>query len=215
MRIILLGAPGSGKGTQSARIQEAYGVPQISTGDMLRAAIAEGSAVGKKAESFVKSGALVPDDVILDLIRDRVAKPDAAKGFIFDGFPRSLPQAEGLDRLFTETGMSLDRALLIDVPYERILARMTSRRVCGNCGAVYNVITQPPQKDGVCDRCGSALVQREDDTVETVRHRLDVYEANTAPLIEYYRKRDLLSVVPGDAGVDQVFRSVQEILGAL
>ena len=215
IRIILLGAPGSGKGTQSARLQQEYGIPQISTGDMLRQAMADGTPVGKKAASYVNSGGLVPDDVILDLIRDRLAEPDAAGGFIFDGFPRSIPQAEGLDRIFAESGLALDRAILIEVPYDEILERMTSRRVCGSCGAVYNLNTQPPRRPGVCDRCGSALTQREDDTEETVRHRLEVYEAATAPVVDYYRRRDLLSVVPGDAGVDEVFERVREVLGRL
>ena len=215
IRIILLGAPGSGKGTQSGRIQQQYGIPQISTGDMLRQAIAQGSPVGLKAESLMKKGALVPDEVILDLVRERIAQPDAAKGFIFDGFPRSIPQAEGLDRMFQEAGQRLDRAILIDVPYRAILERMTARRVCGNCGAVYNLITQPPEKPGICDRCGGQLIQRADDTEETVRLRLDVYEATTAPLVEYYRERDLLSVVPGDDEVEAVFERVRQILDQL
>ena len=215
IRIILLGAPGSGKGTQSGRIQQQYGIPQISTGDMLRQAIAQGSPVGLKAESLMKKGALVPDEVILALVRERIAQPDAAKGFIFDGFPRSIPQAEGLDRMFQEAGQRLDRAILIDVPYRAILERMTARRVCGNCGAVYNLITQPPEKPGICDRCGGQLIQRADDTEETVRHRLEVYEATTAPLVEYYRERDLLSVVPGDDEVEAVFERVRQILDQL
>ena len=215
IRIILLGAPGSGKGTQSGRIQQQYGIPQISTGDMLRQAIAQGSPVGLKAESLMKKGALVPDEVILDLVRERIAPPDAAKGFIFEGFPRSFPQAEGLDRMFQDAGQRLDRAILIDVPYRAILERMTARRVCGNCGAVYNLITQPPEKPGICDRCGGQLIQRADDTEETVRHRLEVYEATTAPLVEYYRERDLLSVVPGDDEVEAVFERVRQILDQL
>lgn len=215
IRIILLGAPGSGKGTQSGRIQQEYGIPQISTGDMLRQAIAQGSPVGLKAESLMKKGALVPDEVILDLVRERIAQPDAAKGFIFDGFPRSIPQAEGLDRMFAEAGQRLDRAILIDVPYDAILERMTARRVCADCGAVYNLITQPPAKPGICDRCGGKLVQRPDDTEETVRHRLEVYEATTAPLVEYYRERDLLSVVPGNDGVEAVFERVRQVLDGL
>lgn len=215
IRIILLGAPGSGKGTQSGRIQQEYGIPQISTGDMLRQAIANGTPVGLKAESLMKKGILVPDDVILDLVRDRIAQPDAAQGFIFDGFPRSIPQAEGLDRMFVESGTKLDRAILIEVPYGEILERMTARRVCGKCGAVYNLITHPPQKPGICDRCGGEITQRADDTEETVRHRLEVYEATTAPVVEYYRERGLLSVVPGDAEVETVLERVRAILDQL
>lgn len=215
IRIILLGAPGSGKGTQSGRIQQQYGIPQISTGDMLRQAIANRNPVGLKAESLMSKGILVPDDVILDLVRDRISQPDAAGGFIFDGFPRTIPQAEGLDRMFAETGMKLDQAILIDVPYAEILERMTARRVCGKCGAVYNLITHPPQKPGICDRCGGELVQRPDDSEETVRHRLEVYEATTAPVVEYYRAQGLLSVVPGDAGVETVFERVRKILDQL
>ncbi|MFN8547786.1 MAG: adenylate kinase [Candidatus Eisenbacteria bacterium] len=212
MRIVLLGAPGCGKGTQSARLQKKYGIPGISTGDILREAIAQGTPVGEKAKTYVTTGALVPDSVILDLVDERLEQADAQAGFILDGFPRSIPQAEGLDGFLTKRGWKLDRVLKIDVQKKAILERMTSRRVCPGCGAVYNVITQPPAKAGVCDKCGSKLVQRDDDTEETVRKRLNVYESATAPLIDYYDGRGLLSIIHGDGGIDQVWNQIVEVL---
>ena len=217
MRIVLLGAPGSGKGTQSILLQKKYGVPQISTGDILRQAMAEGTPLGEKAKAYVTTGALVPDDVILDLVDDRIDRADAAPGFILDGFPRSIPQAEGLQGFLAQRGWKLDRVVKIDVQKKAILERMTSRRVCPGCGAVWNLMTQPPAKAGVCDRCGQNLVQREDDTEETVRRRLNVYESATAPLIDYYDAAGLLTIVHGDRGVDQVFaeitQAVDRVLG--
>lgn len=213
MRIVLLGAPGSGKGTQSARLREALGVPQISTGDILRKALAEGSELGRQAESFMQSGRLVPDDVILGMVRERLSAPDASGGFILDGFPRTIPQAQGLETILAERGTELDRVILIDVSTESILVRMTSRRVCGSCGSVFNLITQPPAQDGICDRCGSKLLQREDDREETVRRRLAVYAAETAPLIDYYQGAGLLLQVQGDASVDEVTDRIGKALG--
>ncbi|MEZ4650178.1 MAG: adenylate kinase [Candidatus Eisenbacteria bacterium] len=213
MRIILLGAPGSGKGTQSAYLVDKYEIPQISTGDILRKAVADGTELGKQAESFMKSGGLVPDDVILGMVRERLQDDDTERGFIFDGFPRSIPQAEGLDDIFGETGMTLDRVLEIHVPFESILTRMTSRRVCAHCGAVYNLRGKAPRVDGICDRCGQAdIVQREDDKEETVRHRLQIYETSTAPLVEYYDRRGLLAVVEGDKAPMDVFSDIVQIL---
>ena len=213
MRIILLGAPGSGKGTQSAYLIDKYEVPQISTGDILRKAVTEGTELGKKAESYMSSGGLVPDDLILDMVRERLAEDDAEHGFILDGFPRSIPQAEGLDRIFEESEMTLDRAIKIHVPDEAILVRMADRRVCANCGAVYNLRTHPPREDGVCDRCGRhEVVQREDDTEETVRHRLRIFEVSTAPLVAYYDRRGQLSVVQGDKAPVDVFEDIVRAL---
>lgn len=212
MRIVLLGAPGSGKGTQSVFLQKKYGVPQISTGDILRAAMAEGTPLGEKAKAYVTTGALVPDEVILDLVDDRIDRPDAASGFILDGFPRSIPQAEGLQGFLTRRGWKLDRVVKIDVQKKAILERMTSRRVCPGCGAVWNLLTQPPAKPGVCDRCGQNLVQREDDTEETVRRRLNVYESATAPLIDYYDAAGLLTIVHGDNPVERVFAEITEAI---
>jgi adenylate kinase len=213
MYLVLLGAPGSGKGTQSALIQERYGIPQISTGDILREAIAKGTALGEKAKSFVNSGGLVPDDLIIDLVRERIAEPDAAAGFILDGFPRSIPQADGLETLLRERGLSLTRVVKIDVPKRLILQRMTSRRICPNCGAVYNVLSKPPARDEVCDQCGAGLIQREDDAEGTVRRRLNVYEVATKPLIDYYDGRGLLRIVDGSGDADEVFGKISRELG--
>ncbi len=212
MRFVLLGAPGCGKGTQSALLQKKFGIPGISTGDILREAMAQGTAVGEKARAYVTTGALVPDDVILEMVDERIDQADAAVGFILDGFPRSIPQAEGLDGFLGKRGWKLDRVLKIDVQKKAILERMTSRRVCPGCGAVYNILTQPPAKPGICDRCGSKLVQREDDTEETVRKRLNVYESATAPLIDYYDGKGLLSIIHGDGAVDQVFAQIVDAL---
>lgn len=208
MRIILLGAPGSGKGTQSAYLVERYGVPQISTGDILRKAVAANTELGKRAASFMTGGGLVPDDLMLGLIRQRLGEPDATHGFVLDGFPRSIPQAEGLDRVFGERGIVLDRVIRIRVAEVSILARMVSRRVCPSCGAVFNLRSQPPRTEGVCDRCGGALVQREDDSEETVRRRLEVYESSTAPLVAYYEGRGELTEVEGDQSPREVFAAI-------
>jgi adenylate kinase len=212
MRIILLGAPGCGKGTQSELLRHRLNVPQISTGDMLREAITQGSALGEKARGFVSSGALVPDDLILALVEERLHQPDAAGGFILDGFPRSIPQAEGLGTLLGKLVVPLDRAIKIDVSKKILLERLTSRRICPGCGAVFNVLSQPPASEGICDRCGTHLIQRDDDTESTVRHRLAVYESATKPLIDYYDGHHLLSIVNGEGEVEAVF---QRILGVL
>ena len=213
MRLILMGAPGSGKGTQSVLIQQEFGIPQISTGDILRQAIADGTSVGLKAQAFMSSGAYVPDDVILDLVRDRLKESDTEKGFILDGFPRTKAQAEGLDALFEEKGFELTQVLRIDVPMDSILRRVTNRRVCGNCGAVYNLLSLPPQEVGVCDRCGAQNLQhRPDDTEETVRHRLSTYAELTAPVVDLYDRRGQLTIVEGDKPVDEVFSEIRKIL---
>ena len=213
MRIILLGAPGSGKGTQSAYLTERYGIEQISTGDILRKAVEDGTELGVKAESYMRSGGLVPDDLILDLVRERLSEDDVRAGFILDGFPRSIPQADGLDRIFEESGMALDRAIKIHVPDDSILLRMASRRVCRNCGAVYNLRSHPPEREGICDRCGRAeIVQREDDAEETVRHRLKIYATSTAPLVDYYDRRGQLTIVEGDKPPLEVFEDIVRAL---
>jgi len=214
MRIVLLGAPGCGKGTQAARLIEKYKIPQISTGDMLRAAMAGGTALGEKAKSYVNAGALVPDDVILGLIDERLDQPDAASGFILDGFPRSIPQADGLEQMLAKRGTKLQRVLKLDVAKKVLIDRLTSRRICPGCAAVYNVLTNPPANEGICDRCGTAVTQREDDTEETVRRRLNVYECSTAPLIDYYDGRNLLSIVGGEGSTDEVFQRITAALDA-
>jgi adenylate kinase len=212
MRLVLLGAPGCGKGTQGERLREKYKVPQISTGEMLRTAISGGTAVGEKAKTYVTAGALVPDDVILELIRERLGQPDAAAGFILDGFPRSIPQAEGLGGLLSEKQIALERVVKLDVSKKALILRLTSRRICPGCADVYNLETRPPAIAGCCDRCGTGLVQRDDDTEITVRRRLNVYEASTKPLIDYYDGRKLLSIVNGEGPIETVFERVLSAL---
>jgi len=212
MRLIILGAPGSGKGTQAVRLARKHAVPQIATGDILRSEIARGTSLGVKAQEDVGKGALVPDDVMLAMMEVRLAQPDAAGGFILDGFPRSLPQAEGLDRILKRLGVRLDAAIKLDVPKKVLLDRMIARRVCSGCAAVYNLQSGPPKVAGVCDHCKGALVQREDDTPETVRRRLSVYAAATSPLIDFYDSRGLLVIAYGEGSVDEVEASIEHAL---
>ncbi len=213
MRLVLLGAPGCGKGTQGERLRIRFGVPQISTGDMLRTAITAGTTLGETAREHVAAGALVSDGVMADLVRERLGHPDTAPGFILDGFPRSIPQAENLDAYLAERALKLDGVVKIDVTRKLLLERLTSRRVCPECGTVYNLSTRVPQADGVCDRDGTRLVQREDDTEATVRRRLHVYEASTAPLIDWYDARKQLAIVNGEGTMEQVFRRICTAIG--
>ncbi|MFH1144225.1 MAG: adenylate kinase [Candidatus Eisenbacteria bacterium] len=213
MRIVLMGPPGSGKGTHSAWMQKELGIPQISTGDILRDSVAAGSELGKKARGYMDSGGLVPDDVILGLMRDRLDRADAAAGFILDGFPRTIPQAEGLDRLLAGYGWRLDRALDFQVARAELIGRLTSRRVCPRCKAVYNLEFKPPRRAGACDACGGELVQRDDDRETTVVQRLEVYERQTAPLVEYYEKRGLLKAIDGNAGFESARSQIERALG--
>lgn len=208
MRMILLGAPGSGKGTQSEFLTGHYRIPQISTGDMLRAALSEGTPLGREAHRFMRAGELVPDAVILGLVRERLSAPDAAGGFILDGFPRSIPQAEGLDALLKDLNWALDRVVKIDVDKDALMQRLTSRRVCRGCGAVYNLSTLQPDKAKVCAKCDGPLYQRDDDTEDTVRRRLEVYERQTKPLADYYAAQGSLSVVDGNGGVTEIFSRI-------
>ncbi len=212
MRIVLLGAPGSGKGTQAQRMVERYGIPQISTGDLLRAEVAKGTPLGVQAKAAMDAGQLVPDELVLAMIRNRLAQPDARKGFILDGFPRNLSQAEALDRMLEEMGSPLDVALLIDVDFEVLMQRLTGRRTCESCGRVYNIYTNPPKFDERCDACGGALRQRADDNEETISNRLRVYEAQTAPLIDYYRNQGRLRTVQGVGEIEDIFRAITAIL---
>jgi len=211
--MILLGAPGCGKGTHGVWLGERLGVPQISTGDILRAAVSADTALGREARRYMDSGQLVPDALILDLMRARLAQADADAGFILDGFPRTLPQAEGLEQVLGERRENLDWVLLFVVSREELIRRITRRRVCPACAAVYNLDFRPPQPDGTCARCGAAVVQREDDLEATVVQRLDVYERQTAPLIAYYERRPgLLVRVDGDPGYESARAQIESHL---
>ncbi len=214
MRLVLLGAPGCGKGTHSAWMVAEYGIPQISTGDILRDAVARGTELGASAKRYMDAGQLVPDDVILGLMRDRLGEADAARGFILDGFPRTIAQAEGLARILAERGQRLDRVVKIDVSRRELVNRLTSRRVCPECKAVYNIHFRPPRREGICDACGGKIVQRADDTEETVLNRLTVYERQTAPLVSFYQGQKLLVVVDGGQGFEATKGAIQTGLGA-
>jgi adenylate kinase len=211
-RLLLLGPPGSGKGTQAERLSQALGVPVLGTGDLLRDAIARGTELGLKAKEFVDSGRLVPDDIIIQVMRERMQAEDAREGFILDGFPRTVPQAEGLDRILRELGYELQCVLEIAVDEEAVVERMVNRRICPSCGKVYNLKSSPPAKDSVCDDCGAALIQRSDDRPETIRERMRVYRESTAPLREFYEERGLLRTVDGNGSVEEVFGRILEVL---
>ena len=199
MKIILLGAPGAGKGTQAEKISEALNIPQISTGNIIREALKSGSEIGLKAKEYIESGKLVPDAVVIDIIKDRIAKDDCANGFILDGFPRTIAQAEALDNM----GISIDRVLDINVADDVIASRLSGRRVCEACGSSYHILSKKPTVEGVCDKCGGTLIQRKDDHPDTVADRLKVYHEQTEPLKEYYQKKGLLRVVEGQDTVEQ------------
>jgi adenylate kinase len=214
MRLLLLGPPGAGKGTQAERIATKYGIPHLSTGDMLREAVAADTEVGRRAKSIMDAGRLVPDDVMIRLVADRIAQPDCARGFILDGFPRTLAQAEALDRLLAERDLELDLVLEIAVDDEALIERISGRFACARCGAGYHDRFKQTKVAGVCDACGSReFVRREDDKAATVRARLEAYHAQTAPLLPYYRDKGLLSVVDGMAEIDQVTAEVLEKTG--
>ncbi|MEK7823053.1 MAG: adenylate kinase [Nitrospirota bacterium] len=213
MRLVLLGAPGAGKGTQAKKLIEKHGIPQISTGDILRKAVADGTPLGKEAKSYMDKGDLVPDKVVIGLIEDRLKQPDCKKGFILDGFPRNTPQAETLDAMLKKLNMPLDSALSVDVPKDDLTKRLTGRRTCKGCQQMYNVYFSPPKKNGVCDKCGGELFHRDDDKEETIKRRLDVYDAQTAPLINYYKKSGILKSVIGVGGIDEIFKKVCSVLG--
>lgn len=213
MNLIFLGAPGAGKGTQGALLSERRGLLRLSTGDLLRDAVRRGTPLGQQAKGYMDAGELVPDDVILGLVREVLAGADAGQGFLLDGFPRTLPQAEALDRMLEELGQPLDAVVVIDVPDEALVKRLSGRRSCPSCGAVYNIYFEPPREAGLCDRCGGALVERADDTAETVRHRLEVYRRQTAPLIAYYEgSATPVYHVAGDQPVDEVQREIARVL---
>jgi adenylate kinase len=212
MRIVLLGAPGSGKGTQAARLVEHYQVPQISTGDLLRSAVAAGTELGLKAKAAMDEGQLVSDDIVLGMIRERLDQPDTERGFILDGFPRNIAQAEALDSMLEALGRPLEKGILLDVPLDKLMQRLTGRMTCRDCGAVYNRYTHPPQREGICDRCGGPLVQRGDDNEDTVRRRLEVFQEQTAPLVEYYDSDGRLETIDGQRDIEEIAADFRRIL---
>lgn len=213
MRIVLLGAPGCGKGTQAKMLVEKYGAEQISTGDLLRAAVTSGSKLGKQAKAVMEAGEFVSDKIVLGLISEKLAAPDVADGFILDGFPRNLAQAKALDALLKEKALPLDAAIHIHVDVEEIVKRITGRRSCADCGAIYNIYFLPPAKDGVCDKCGGTnLTHRADDNEETVRNRLQVYQEQTAPLIAYYNEQNLLATIPGTGSIEDIFSAICAVI---
>ena len=212
MRLVLLGAPGSGKGTQAKSLVERYKIPQISTGDLLRNAVSAGSTLGVQAKAYMDAGQLVPDSLVLSMIRERLAQPDAGMGFILDGFPRNQAQAEALDELLEEMKQPLDLALLIDVDYDELMQRLTGRLTCESCGAVFNIYTNPPSLDGECDVCGGHLHHRADDNEETIGNRLRVYDAQTRPLIEYYGASSRLETINGEGDIKDIFQQMTSVI---
>lgn len=213
MKIIMLGAPGAGKGTQAKMIAEKYQIPHISTGDIFRANVKNGTALGLEAKKYMDQGLLVPDELTVRILLDRVAKEDCAGGYVLDGFPRTIPQAEVLDQELTRLGERIDYAVDVDVPDENIVKRMSGRRACLKCGATYHIEHIPPRQDGVCDDCGGGLVLRDDDRSETVLNRLKVYHEQTQPLIEYYTAKGIMRVVDGTLEMADVFAAIVDILG--
>ncbi len=213
LRLILLGPPGAGKGTQAARICQKYSIPHISTGDIFRKHIKEGTDFGKKAQEYMNKGELVPDDLVLEIAEARLIEEDCNNGFLLDGFPRTVHQAEQLDKFLNERDLNIDKVLDIDVDKEVLMTRLIGRRVCRSCGATYHVINMPPGKDGVCDVCGGELYQRSDDTAATVENRIEVYSAQTMPLIEYYEKLDNIAHIDGSMGLENVFNDIVGVIG--
>ncbi|MEJ2670810.1 MAG: adenylate kinase [Deltaproteobacteria bacterium] len=214
MNLILLGGPGAGKGTQAKKLIDKFQIPQISTGDILRAAVKEGTEMGRKAKEYMDAGKLVPDEVVIGIIKDRLAQADAKKGFILDGFPRTVPQAEALDKVLVDLGSKIDDVVSIEVDEEALVTRLTGRRTCKNadCGQMYHIKFTPPKQEGVCDRCGGELYQRDDDNEATVRNRLATYNQATAPLIDYYKGKALLRPVKGVGGIDDIFKKIVDIV---
>ena len=213
MKIIMLGAPGAGKGTQAKQIAAKYNVPHVSTGDIFRANIKEGTALGMEAKSYMDKGQLVPDELTVKILLDRVAKDDCKNGYVLDGFPRTIPQAEVLDEAVTKLGETIDYAINVDVPDENIIRRMSGRRACVACGATYHIVNVPPKKEGICDVCGEALIVRDDDKEETVKSRLETYHQQTQPLIDYYSQKNILKEVDGTKDMNEVFADIVAILG--
>ena len=213
MKIIMLGAPGAGKGTQAKMIAEKYGVPHVSTGDIFRANIKNGTQLGMEAKKYMDQGLLVPDELTVRILLDRVAQDDCKNGYVLDGFPRTIPQAQVLDEALTKLGDKIDYAIDVDVPDENIIRRMSGRRACLTCGATYHIEHIPPKKEGICDKCGSELVLRDDDKPETVKNRLAVYHEQTQPLIDFYENKGVLRTVDGTLPMEEVFAAITGILG--
>ena len=214
MRIILLGPPGAGKGTQAAGIVEKYNIPHISTGDIFRKNIKEGTELGKKAKGFIDQGLLVPDELTVGLVTDRISQPDCEKGFMLDGFPRNVAQAQHLDKYLKEVGISLDKVVNIEVDKDILVGRAVGRRICKSCGATYHVEFNPPKADGICDVCGGELYQRADDNEETVSKRIQVYLDETKPLVDYYSKEGIIANINGEQSIDKVFADIVDALGS-
>ena len=214
MKIIMLGAPGAGKGTQAKMIADKYSIPHISTGDIFRANIKNGTELGNKAKTYMDQGLLVPDELVVDLVVDRVAQEDCANGYVLDGFPRTIPQAESLNAALEKLGSKVDFAINVEVPDENIINRMSGRRACVACGATYHIVHIPTKVEGICDRCGKELILRDDDKPETVKKRLDVYHEQTQPLIDYYNGKEVLVEVDGTKDMNDVFADIVKILGA-
>ncbi|MDZ5474243.1 adenylate kinase [Bacillus sp. 31A1R] len=215
MNLVLMGLPGAGKGTQAERIVEKYGIPHISTGDMFRAAMKEGTELGLKAKSFMDQGALVPDEVTIGIVRERLSKDDCQKGFLLDGFPRTVPQAEALDNLLNDLNKKIDYVINIDVDQEILMERLTGRRICKDCGSTYHLVFNPPTKEGVCDRCGGELYQRADDNAETVQNRLNVNIEQSKPLLGFYETKGSLRNINGQQDINKVFADIEILLGGL
>jgi len=207
-----MGLPGAGKGTQAEKISNEYRIPHISTGDMFRLAIKEGTPLGKKAKEFMDQGELVPDEVTIGIVEDRLKKDDCAKGFLLDGFPRTIAQAEALQTLLSNLEKTIDHVLHINVPEEKLVERLTGRRICPTCGATYHVLYNPPKEEGICDRDGSRLIQREDDKAETVKNRLAVNLKQTQPLLDFYKERGYLQTIDGDRDINEVFQDVRSVI---
>lgn len=214
MKIIMLGAPGAGKGTQAKKIAEKYGIPHISTGDIFRANIKGGTELGMKAKSYMDQGQLVPDEITIGMLLDRISEADCTDGYVLDGFPRTIPQAESLTAALESRGEKMDYAINVDVPDEAIVTRMAGRRACLSCGATYHIVYNAPKTEGICDACGEKLVLRDDDKPETVQKRLAVYHDQTQPLIDYYEKAGILVTVDGTKDLNEVFKDIVAVLGA-
>lgn len=214
MKVLIMGRPGAGKGTQAANIKEYYQIPHISTGDMFRAAIKNQTKLGLTAKEYMDKGLLVPDEVTIGIVQERLLEADCKKGFLLDGFPRTIAQAESLESFLKKNGIVLDAVLDVDVPVEILVRRMVGRRVCKGCGATYHVEFNAPKQEGICDVCGTPLIQRNDDNQATAENRLNVYDEQTAPLLEFYKKRNLLKTVNGNQALDKVFEDIKAVLGA-